>query len=54
MKDYLGGQVIKKFARLWSKTYSYLKDNNGEGKKAKGTKKSVIRGILNLEIIKNA
>ena len=38
MKDELGGQIIKKFIGLRSKTYSYLKDNNDEGKKAKGPK----------------
>ena len=39
MKDELGGQIIKKFIGLRPKTYSYLKDNNDEGKKAKGPKK---------------
>ena len=35
MKDELGGQIIKKFIGLHAKTYSYLKDNNDECKKAK-------------------
>ena len=29
---------MKEFIRLRSKTYNFLKDNNGEGKKAIGTK----------------
>ena len=43
MKDEFGGQITKGFVRLRSKTYSYLKDNNNEDKKAKGTKKCVIK-----------
>ena len=38
MKGELGKQIIKKIFGLRLKTYSYLKDNNDEGKKAKGTK----------------
>ena len=34
---------MKKFVGLRAKTYSYLKDNNNEDKKAKGTKKYVIK-----------
>ena len=34
---------MKRFAGLRGKTYSYLKDNNDEDKKAKGTKKCVIK-----------
>ena len=37
---------MKKFAGLRGKTYSYLKDNNDEDKKAKGTKKCVIKRTL--------
>ena len=29
---------MKEFVKLRAKTYSYLKDNNDEEKKAKGTK----------------
>ena len=39
MKDELGGQIIKKFVGLRTKTCSYLKDNNDEDEKAKGAKK---------------
>ena len=42
MKNELGGQIIKEFVRLRAKTYSYLKDNNNEDRKAKGTKNCVI------------
>ena len=38
IKDELGGQIMKEFVGLRTKTYSYLKDNNNEDKKAKGTK----------------
>ena len=43
MKEGLGWQIIKKFIGLRPKTYSYLKDNNDEGKKAKETKNRVIK-----------
>ena len=52
MKDELGGQVMKEFAGLRAKAYSYLKDSNDEDKKAKDTKKCVLKENLNLEIIK--
>ena len=47
MKDELGGQVMKKFFELRARTYSYLKDNNDEDKKAKCSKKFVIKKPLN-------
>ena len=43
MKDELGGQIMKDFSGLIAKIYSYLKNNNGEDKKAKCTKKCVIK-----------
>ena len=49
MKDELCGQVIKEFVRLITKTYSYLKDNNDEDKKAKGTKNCIIKRKLKFE-----
>ena len=33
MKDELGGETMKKIAGLRAKPFSYLKDNNDEGKK---------------------
>ena len=53
MKDEIGGQVIKEFVGLRKKTYSYLKDNNDEDKKAKGTKKCDIKRKLKFEDYKN-
>ena len=53
MKDELGGQIMKEFVGLRAKTYSYLKDNNDEDKKAKGTKKCVIKRKLKFENYKN-
>ena len=43
MKDQLGRQIMKGFVRLGAETYSYLKDNNDEDKKAKGTKKYIMK-----------
>ena len=37
-----GGKMIKDFAALRAKTYSYLTDNNDEDKTAKETKKDAI------------
>ena len=45
-KDELGGKIIKEFVRLRAKTYAYLMDDDSEKKKAKGTKKCVIKRIL--------
>ena len=42
-KDELGGRVMKEFAGLRAKTYAYLMDDDSEYKKAKGTKKCVIK-----------
>ena len=53
IKDELGGQVMKEFFRLRAKTYSYLKDNNDEDKKAKGTEKCVIKRNLKIQDNKN-
>ena len=46
MKDELSGQIMNKFVGLKASTYSYLKDNNDEYKKSKGTKKSTIKTKL--------
>ena len=47
MKDDLDRQVIKEFVGLRAKTCSYLKGNNDKDKKAKDTKKCVIKRKLN-------
>ena len=44
--------VLKEFVGLREKTYSYLKDNNNEDKKAKDTKNVSSRENLNLKFIK--
>ena len=46
MKDELGGKIITEFVTLRSKTYSFLTDDGKEDKKAKGTKKCVIKKIV--------
>ena len=43
MKDELGGEIIKESVGLRAKTYAYLMDDDSEHKKAKGTKKCVIK-----------
>ena len=43
MKDELGGKIMTEFVALRLKTYSYLTDHCEEDKKAKGTKKCVIK-----------
>ena len=53
MKDELEGQIMKRFVGLRPKIYCYFKDNNDESKKAKGTKKCVVKGQLNFEDHKN-
>ena len=54
MKDGLEGKIMTEFAALKPKTYSYLMDDGKNDKKAKGTKKCVIKKYLNLIIIKIA
>ena len=44
MKDKFCGQIMRK--NLRSKTYSYLKENNDEGKKSKSIKSCVIKRQL--------
>ena len=46
MKDELGGKIMTEFLALRPKTYSYLTDDFEEDKKAKGTKKCVIKQKL--------
>ena len=42
MKDELKGKIMREFAALRPKTYSYLTDDSNSDKKTKGTKKCVI------------
>ena len=46
MKDELGGKIITEFVTLRPKTYSCLTDDGKEDKKAKGTKKCVIKKMI--------
>ena len=46
MKDELGGQIIIEFVAVRPKTYSYLMDDDSEAKKAKGTKKCIIKKVI--------
>ena len=46
MTDELGGKITTEFVALRPKTYCYLTDDDKNVKKAKGTKKCVIRRIL--------
>ena len=49
MKDELGGKTMTKFVGLRAKIYSYLIDHGSEDKKAKDTKKCVIKRKLKFE-----
>ena len=49
MKDELGGEIITEFVTLRPKTYSYLTDDSKEDKKAKGTKKCVIKKMIKFD-----
>ena len=53
MKDELGGRIIKEFIALRPKTYSYLTDDRKEDKKAKGTKKCVMKRMIKFDDYKN-
>ena len=53
MKDELGGKIIMEFVTLRPKTYSYLTDDCKEDKKAKGTKKCVIKRMIKFNDYKN-
>ena len=46
MKDELGGKIITEFVTLRPKTYSFFTDDDKEDKKAKGTKKCVIKKMI--------
>ena len=46
MKDELGGKIITEFVSLRPKTYSYLTDDGKEDKKAKGTRKCILKRMI--------
>ena len=49
MKHELGGKIITKFVTLRPRTYSYLTCGGKEDKKAKGTKKCVIKRMIKFD-----
>ena len=53
-KDELGGKIIKEFCALRAKTYAYLMDDDSEKKKAKGTKKCIIKRRIMFENYKDS
>ena len=53
MKDELGGKIITEFVTLRPKTYSYLTDDGKEDKKAKRTKKCIIKRMIKFDDYKN-
>ena len=53
MKNELGGKIITEFIILRPKTYLYLTDDGKEDKKAKGTKKCVIKRMIKFNDYKN-
>ena len=53
MKGELGGKIITEFITLRPKTYSYSTDDGKEDKKAKGTKKCVIKRMIKFNDYKN-
>ena len=52
-KDELGGKIIIELCPLRTKTYAYLMDDDSENKKAKGTKKCVIKRKILFENYKD-
>ena len=52
-KDELNGNIMKEFVAPRAKTYAYLMEDDSEHKKAKGTKKCVIKRELMFENYKN-
>ena len=53
MKDELGGKIITEFVILRPKAYSYSTDDCKENKKAKGTKKCIIKRMIKFNDNKN-
>ena len=53
MKDELGEKIMKEFVALGPKMYSYLADDGPVGKKAKSTKRCVIKRELKFADCKN-
>ena len=52
-KDELGEKIMKEFCAPRAKTYAYLMDDDSEKKKAKGTKKCIIKRRIKFEDYKD-
>ena len=50
MQDELGCKIAKEFVGLRAKSCSYLKDDNDEDKKSKGSKKCVKRKTKSIQL----
>ena len=53
-KDELGGKIMKEFCAPRAKTYAYLMDDDIENKKAKGTKKCIIKHRIKFKDYKDS
>ena len=53
-KDELGGKIMKEFCTPRAKTYAYLMDDDFEKKRAKGTKKCIIKRRLTFKNYKES
>ena len=53
-KDELGGEVMIEFCALTAKAYAYLMEDGSEHKKAKGTKKCIIKRDLRFKNYKDS
>ena len=53
MKDKFVGKIMTKFVGIRAKTFSYLADDGSKNKKAKCTKKCVIKRKLQFQDYKN-
>ena len=50
-KDELGGKIMRDFCALRAEAYAYRLDDDTEKKKAKGTKKCIVRREFTFKII---
>ena len=53
-KEELGGKIMKEFCTVRAKTYTYLKDDDSENKKAKEVKRCIVKRRLMFENYKDS